>query len=135
MEKILKALEAGIYELPNGVKVVITTPHPVNFYWEEAPDKCFVVPGSNILINAKPVEAEVGQIGVAKLITTKFVGDKETKEALKEFKARHPEVLVVGSIIAAQAYPGLVVGLVPAPGFERVPPAQKRMAPDKFNIY
>ena len=43
--------------------------------------------------------------------------------------------MVVGSIIAAQAYPGLVVAMVPAPGYERRPPAEKRMRPDKFTIY
>jgi len=41
----------------------------------------------------------------------------------------------VGSIIAAQAYPGQVVAMTPTPGYERVPPAEKRMNPDKFNIF
>lgn len=43
--------------------------------------------------------------------------------------------LIVGSIIAAQAYPGEVVAMVPAPGFERMPPAEKRMRVDKFTIF
>lgn len=43
--------------------------------------------------------------------------------------------IVVGSIIAAQAYPGDVCAMIPAEGFERVPPEQKKMRPDKFTIY
>jgi hypothetical protein len=43
--------------------------------------------------------------------------------------------VVVGSIIAAQAYPGLVVAMTPAPGYERKPPTEKRMRPDKFTVF
>lgn len=42
---------------------------------------------------------------------------------------------VVGSIIAAQAYPGRVVAMTPVPGFERVSPAEKRMRCDKFTTF
>lgn len=42
---------------------------------------------------------------------------------------------IVGSIIAAQAYPGEVVAMTPAPGYERVAPAEKRMNPHKFTIF
>lgn len=41
----------------------------------------------------------------------------------------------VGSIIAAQAYPGQVVAMTPAPGFERVPPAEKLMSCEKFTTF
>jgi len=48
---------------------------------------------------------------------------------------KHGEnILLIGSIIAAQSYPG-VLAMVPAPGYERVPPAEKRMRPDKFTIF
>ena len=40
-----------------------------------------------------------------------------------------------GLIIAAQAYPGRVLGMCPAPGYERVAPAEKRMTAQKFTVY
>jgi hypothetical protein len=65
----------------------------------------FVVPASGILVNAKVVEAA------------------------------HPGAVVLGSIIAAQAFPGRVLALTPAPGFERVPPSEKKMRADKFTTF
>ena len=41
---------------------------------------------------------------------------------------------IVGSIIAMNAYPGVICGMVPLKEFERVPLDQKRMDPHKFNI-
>ena len=45
------------------------------------------------------------------------------------------DLRIVGSIIAAQAYPGDVVGMTPAPGYERVAPNEKRMSLDKFTVF
>lgn len=46
-----------------------------------------------------------------------------------------PRLIILGSIIAAQAYPEEVFGMVPVPGYERVTPDQKRMRCDKFTMY
>jgi hypothetical protein len=43
--------------------------------------------------------------------------------------------MIVGSIIAAQAYPGSIKAMIPCEGYERVPPTEKRMRPDKFTVY
>ena len=65
-------------------------------------------------------------------VKTNFVGDDSGKAVINAV----PQcVLIVGSIIAAQAYPGLVVAMTPAPGYERVAPAEKRMNPDKFTVF
>lgn len=49
----------------------------------------------------------------------------------------HPVVTlrIIGSIIAAKAFPGVVFGMTPAKGFERVAPAEKRMNPSKFTTF
>ncbi|GAH77449.1 unnamed protein product, partial [marine sediment metagenome] len=47
----------------------------------------------------------------------------------------NPNAIIIGSIISAQAYPGEVFAMTPAPGFERVPPDQKRMNPFKFTMF
>ena len=54
---------------------------------------------------------------------------------LDEIEKAYPGAFIIGSIIAAQAFPGRVLAMVPAPGFERVPPAEKRMRADKFSIF
>jgi hypothetical protein len=131
----LHKLADGICKLPNGVMVVITTPHPVNFYWKEGEDDAFIVEGSGVLVNAKPVESVVEEFENHHLVTTKFEGDDSTEKTLRRLHESLPGLIVIGSIVAAQAYPGLVHGLIPAKGFERVPPAEKRMSMDKFNVF
>lgn len=135
--KKVETLLKKIVVLPNGIEVLITTPHSVNFYWEGdlSGNNLFIANGSGYLVNARSIEEEIGEIGPAKLITTKFVEDSETERILKELKRIKPNLVIIGSIIAAQAFPGLIYGLVPEKGFERVTPELKRMSIDRFNIY
>ena len=119
-------------QLPNGLTVFNATPHPISFWepgWEEA-----VIVESDGVVNATPVEKVVGQVGPAKLVTTTFEPNRDGWGIIERAFGAGADV-VVGSVIAAQAYPGKVVAMVPAPGFERVPPDQKRMSPDRFIIY
>lgn len=121
----------NVVRFSNGVRVINTTPHPITFL---DGDRIVEVPPSGVLINARPVE-EVVREGAPTLVRTAFVGDPESEEALSRIEKEYPGVLVVGSIIAAQAYPGRVVAMIPAPGFERVPPDEKRMRTDKFTTF
>lgn len=82
-------------------------------------------------INARPVEEVVREEGDLTFVRTRFVGSEEGETVARQ-ALRDGADVVVGSIVAAQAYPGLVVGMTPAAGFERVPPAKKRMNPRKF---
>jgi len=118
--------------LPSGRKVVVTTPHSVTLGDEE---KSFVIESSTVLINASIVEEEVATENGVTFVTTNFQGDAETLSLLKTLHEKCPGIIVIGSVVAAQAYPGLVCGLIPVKGFERVPPDQKRMRYDKFTIF
>ena len=129
-----KALEHAT-TLPNGTKILVASPHPVNFYDEKSEDNKFVVPGGTLVVSARPVEVVVRTEGNVEYITTKFVGDPATEWRLRRILDQIPGLVIVGSNIAAQAYPGLVCGLVPMKGFERRPPAEKRMDPNRFNVY
>ena len=118
----------------NGVAVVNTTPHPINFLDGE---QVITVPSSSdLIINASPCEKQVDEI----LVKTAFIPTSEGTDILKAIgEAPMPEGatrrVIIGSIIAAQAYPGAVVGMTPAPGYERVAPAEKRMSVSKFTVY
>lgn len=114
-----------------GTKIVNCTPHPITF-GREGIDEVIVIEASGTLLNARPEETLIGELFGVTLVTTKFIGDKETKELLSNVPK---DVFIVGSIISAQAYPGEICAMIPVKGFERVPPAEKRMRHDKFTIF
>lgn len=122
----------------NGVTVVNCTPHPLNFLSPEG--ETVVVPCSvpegektgEAVISASSREVRVSD----HLVKTEFLPSEEGLKILDRIEETfqgEKNVMVVGSIIAMNAYPGRVVGMIPAPGFERVPPAQKLMSVEKFN--
>ena len=133
--------------LPNGLRVFNATPHVVRFWSAEWPEPVEVE--SDQVISAGVQEVCVGGVGyqnvyddfkaigrepIASLVTTEFIPTEEGRNILASIECDNRTV-VVGSIIAAQAYPGEVVAMTPAPGYERVPPAEKRMNPHKFVVY
>lgn len=138
MNNIINQMSA----LVDGKVVVNTTPHALNFLSSEG--DLVVVPTSvpegertsPYVVNARAVEQPVGD----DTVTTVFVGTPEGEAVLDAIEAWAAEegienLRVIGSIIAAQAYPGRVLGMCPAPGYERVAPAEKRMTAQKFTIY
>lgn len=121
----------------NRVVVVNTTPHPITI--QDMNGNLLSVPTSELL-NAKPVEVPYGEGDL--FVTTEFIGSPEGEQLISDIHTEFVEtqdsndtLVIVGSIIAAQAYPGQVAGMVPVPGFERVAPDQKRMRCDKFTMY
>lgn len=122
----------------NGVVVVNATPHPLSFLSPEGEKvvvPCSVPEGAKtgpVVINAKAVETPAGNFLVKTVFEPTEEGSKILEAVQEEFQ-NTPNVMVVGSIIAMNAFAGKVVGMVPAPGFERVPPAEKLMSVEKFN--
>lgn len=110
-----------------------TTPHPVTL--RDAAGADHTVPPSGVLINARAVEEPAGERDGVQFVRTRFVADEESARILNELEKIYPGAFVVGSIIAAQAFPGRVLAMVPVPGLERVPPAEKRMRADKFTVF
>lgn len=125
-------------EFKSGVAICNTTPHPVTI--QDIDGSLIEVPVSE-LVNAKVVEEELSDL----FVTTKFEGSPDGRRVIGEIKDQFlktyglnetgPRLIILGSIIAAQAYPEEVCGMVPVPGYERVAPAEKRMRCDKFTIY
>ena len=115
----------------DGVEVVNTTPHPLSF---GVGDEIISVPTS-VLVNAKATETLARTKGGVEYVKTVFEGTPEGEEVIEEILQEYPDAVIVGSIIAAQAYPGKVFGMTPLPGYERVAPAEKRMNPHKFTTF
>ena len=132
--EIMNNIMACTRVFSNGVAVVNTTPHPITF--QDGAGTVTVPASQELLLNAVPAEQAVDDL----LVKTSFSGSSEGMNIIAAIQGTPmPEGarrrLIVGSIIAAQAYPGLVVAMTPAPGYERVAPADKRMSVDKFTTY
>lgn len=118
----------------NGVTVINVTPHPITFSDD---DDVVVVPTSGTIINATAQETVVSPAtnGKPAFVKVAFVANDDAHAQIDAIEEAHPNAIIVGSIIAAQAFPGRVFAMTPAPGFERVAPAEKRMNTDKFTTF
>lgn len=129
----LKGIGTAI-RFSNGVCILNTTPHPLTM--QDTNGELVTVPTS-ILINAKAEEKAVDNL----FVETVFVGTPEGKETIRDIEGTYAEtgcpdrLIIISSIIAAQAYKGKIAGLCPVPGYERVAPAEKRMRCDKFTVF
>lgn len=111
--------------------IINVTAHNVRFQSKDG--NIYEIPPCGVVISATAVEEHAGtHPNGAELVRTKFVASQEMEEALARIEERHPNAIIVGSIIAAQAFPGRIFGMVPVQGFERVSYAEKRMRDDKF---
>lgn len=115
------------------MKIINTTPHEIRFL--ETDGSIFTVKTCGIIISAHPVETPAGERNGIAFVRTAFVADEENTAALSRLEAKNPDSLIVGSIIAAQAFPGRVLALTPAPGFERMPVAERLMSATKFTTF
>lgn len=123
--------KSHIFSLPS-VNIINATPHPLNF---EVNGEIVVIPvvdGLAKVITAVPVEVAVPSSLNVELVKVQF---NPSDLGLAYLLSVPGGVCVVGSLIAAQAFGSPIVALVPAPGFERVPPDQRRMRHDKFTVF
>lgn len=118
----------------NNVAIINTTPHSVTI--QDTDGTPITVPNS-VVLNAKAEEKQVSDL----FVKTVFVPTEEGKAIISEIKKAFKSQIgtgtlaIVGSMIAAQAYPEDVVAMTPVPGYERVKPADKRMRCDKFTTF
>ena len=118
----------------NNVAIINTTPHSVTI---QNTDGTPITVPSSVVLNAKAEEKQVSDL----FVKTVFVPMEEGKEIISEIKKAFESQIgtgtpvIVGSMIAAQAYPEDVVAMTPVPNYERVKPAEKRMRCDKFTTF
>lgn len=133
-ELFLEGIGTAIVFENEGTCIVNTTPHPITMM--DTLSNIVNVP-TTVLLNAKAEEKQVSKF----LITTDFVQTEEGLETIEKIKSVYAktshteELIIVGSIIAAQAYKGDVVAMTPCKGYERVAPAEKRMNCNKFTVF
>ena len=123
--------KGGIWRM---AKIINTTPPSITKMGKDG--NVYTIEPSGVPINARPIEESAGfHTSGAELVRTRFAADEASEQALTRLWSWEPGCYIVGSIIAAQAFPGRVFAMVPAPGSERVAPAEKRMRDDKFTVF
>lgn len=122
------------YTFRNSKTLVNCTPHPIRF--QDLTGEVITINNDpEYLINARVEEETVKEDGVIFSRPT-FVPIPEGAAIIDRIRQEFPDgCIIIGSIIAAQAYPGQVCGMTPIPGHERVAPAEKLMRVDKFTRY
>lgn len=110
--------------------IINTTPHEIRFRNSDGSE--FSIEPCGTLLNATVREEVIRAVDGINFVRTVF---SPNQEGLDFIAAQPKNAIIVGSMIAAQAYKGKVCALTPAQGFERVPVDEKRMNPDKFTIF
>ena len=93
--------------LPSGLVIYNATPHPLNFALEDG--KEVLTAPSDGVISADPYNQEVKRGKRYVLMTVEYGEMEEGRRMIEEIRQVHPEALIVGSVVAAQAYPGEIV--------------------------
>jgi hypothetical protein len=136
----------------DGVLIINTTPHKIVARTKSGEDVTIYYPGytevklldgtikviskNPLEINAHPEEKGAGfGPGEVVLVNVVFKALTGSINRLQEAKAKYPDAVFIGSVIAAQAFPGLIYAMIPATGFERAPVDAKRITPYKFTVY
>lgn len=111
-------------------RIINATPHDCTF--QSKSGEVYTVKPCGMVINAKIEEEFVKEDNGVEFVKSTFVSDAENMSKVEFMEKVCPNDIIVGSIIAAQAFPGRVFGMVAVTGYERVPADQKRMRDDKF---
>lgn len=116
-----------------GRNYVNVTPHDINVQLPDGTDAIMAKAG--VQVNARSSETVSGERDGVRFVRQSFSGSEADEAMLAALEVAVPNAFIIGSILSAQAYPGRILGLVSVPGFERMPPNEKKMLVDKFSIY
>lgn len=118
--------------LTNGTLIVNVTPHPLHFWCED--QGVVVTAPSDAIVNAYPRTKVVQIEKDYHFVRVEFVEREVGRKILNRLKLAHPEAVIVGSIIAAQAYRGEIVSSIPYKP-TRFDKDQKLVKYDRFTIF
>lgn len=130
------------------MKIINVTTHPLVFSINE---QDYAVPPCGVVITVEVIsepfrnltdiadlpglsedEKAYMQVFGTELVKVSYRFNSETEKALTKLESENPGAIIVGSMIAAQAFPGRVYCAVTLPGYERVKPELKRLDPCRF---
>lgn len=122
-------------QLPNDITIFNATPHPLNF-WDPV-TKEVTVAKSDIIINTRPVETVVQKRQGAEFVTVAYQPEDDGLDIIRFIRKDYPDTVIVGSVLAAMAYPGEVVASIPLRGGDRLrsKTASRRVCSDRFTTF
>lgn len=115
-----------------GKKFINLTTHPIVLQVNEKIDITIPPSGISIKIETDYELTEVNENN--KLFKIKYLADKNWLKILKWLKMRYSDVVLLGSILAAYAYPKLVYAVMIVKGLEKVSRNEKKGYWNKFII-
>lgn len=119
--------------LSNGVCIYNTTPHELTFQMDDGTIEH--VP-TDIVLHCQPDVKLKEQNELYQVTSIKFLTDSRGQELIDWVKREYPGVVIVGSLIAAQAYAEQVVTCVPCKkNGKRRSFGYKYVRPNLFSVY
>jgi len=117
-----------------GVRVVNTTLHDITFRRSGIEDFLQTVPPSGTVINAVPFTDTIEVANGVSIVRTKYEGNPDGFKFLKDIPM-DSSIIIIGSIIAALAYPGKVKSLIAWKGYKQLPPHERVYVYNKFRVF
>ena len=117
----------GIVVLSSGVRIINCTPHELRF------EDGSIVEPSGFLLQAKMEEKTVVKTPTYEIVEVSVLPTPEGLRELEEIEKHYPGIIILGSAISAQAYPGRVKMTVLT--VARAAVKDKICRVDKFSVY
>jgi len=115
-----------------GKKFINLTTHPIVLQVNNHIDITIPTSGISIKIETEYELAEINKTN--KLFKLKYLAQQKWLNMLKWLKMKYPDVVLLGSILAAYAYPKLVYAVMIVKGLEKEKRQKKKGYWDKFIV-
>lgn len=122
-----------VKELSTGVIIANVTQHPLRFLMADGTVE--TIPSSGVVAHAERDEEEEPSPAGVTFVRVAWRPSHRSLGGLTLIRQAFPDAVIVGSLIAAQAHPGLVCCAIAAEGYERVEAAEKVVRPDRFTRF
>ena len=121
--------------LPNDTVIFNATPHPLNF-WDSETAKVTVARPDTV-INTRPVESIEGCWNGIDFVNVTYNPEEKGLKLIDSIRLEYPDIIIVGSVLAAMAYPGEIVASIPIKGKDRLrsKTSSRRVCQDRFTIF
>ncbi len=113
--------------------LINATPHDLVMTNEDGTE--FTLPPSGYTLKAETSSVLLREQNGIQFFATSFSQDANTVRDLITIRNQYPDAIIIGSIVAAQAYPENVVALITTPETCRAEPSKKRYYAYRFTIY
>lgn len=121
------------------IDIINVSSYPIVFSRDNKGGDTFVAPPprSQVFVTGHQIEVDASiDIGTERSgprkIYSGYVATEEGLATLSELEKNYPGAIIVGTLRAAEAYPGRILVPVPIPGHEKQPPSERIMRTDMF---